>query len=93
MQATPDWRSCVQGADIVVEASRLTEPANVLVMPAIHFASISTNLLATIGGATMVGPLLMGLEYPIQIAPLSAQVSDIVISATMAAFDVLPSCD
>ena len=72
--------------------SRLTEPANVLVMPAIHSASISTNLLATIGGATMVGPLLMGLEYPIQIAPLSARVSDIVTFATMAAFDVLPSC-
>ncbi|MBL8549830.1 MAG: NADP-dependent malic enzyme [Hyphomonadaceae bacterium] len=79
-------------ARAVYPFSRLTEPANVLVMPAIHSASISTNLLATIGGATMIGPLLMGLEFPIQIAPLGARVSDIVTFATMAAFDVLPTC-
>jgi len=67
--------------------SRLSEPANVLVMPAIHSASISTGLLAEIGGATVIGPLLMGLEFPVQIAPLGATVSDIVTFATMAAFD------
>ena len=50
--------------------SRLSEPANVLVMPAIHSASISTSLLATAGGATVIGPVLTGLSQPIQIAPL-----------------------
>jgi malate dehydrogenase (oxaloacetate-decarboxylating)(NADP+) len=80
------------GAQGLYPFSRLTAPANVLVMPAIHSASISTNLLATLGGATVIGPLLLGLEAPVQIAPLGATVSDIVTSATMAAFDVLPSC-
>ncbi|MFZ4600893.1 MAG: NADP-dependent malic enzyme [Caulobacterales bacterium] len=67
--------------------SRLTEPANVLVMPAIHSASISTKLLAALGGATVVGPLLVGLEASIQICPLGATVSEIVTHATLAAFD------
>jgi malate dehydrogenase (oxaloacetate-decarboxylating)(NADP+) len=66
--------------------SRLSEPANVLVMPAIHSASISTSLLATAGGATVIGPVLTGLSKPIQIAPLGATVSDIVTFATVAAF-------
>jgi malate dehydrogenase (oxaloacetate-decarboxylating)(NADP+) len=72
--------------------SRLSEPANVLIMPAIHSASISTGLVATLGDATVIGPLLLGLDAPVQIAPLGAPVSDIVTSATMAAFDILPAC-
>jgi malate dehydrogenase (oxaloacetate-decarboxylating)(NADP+) len=66
--------------------SRLSEPANVLVMPAIHSASISTSLLATAGGATVIGPVLTGLSHPIQIAPLGGSVSDVVTYATLAAF-------
>ena len=68
--------------------SRLSEPANVLVMPAIHSASISTKLLATAGGAQVLGPLLIGLEKPVQICRLGATVSDIVMMATMAAYDI-----
>jgi malate dehydrogenase (oxaloacetate-decarboxylating)(NADP+) len=67
--------------------SRLSEPANVLIMPAIHSASISTNLLATLGGATVIGPVLVGLRAAVQIAPLGATVSDIVGFAAIAAFD------
>ena len=70
--------------------SRLTDVANVLIMPAMHSASISTKLLASLGGATVIGPLLVGLDAPIQIAPLGAPVSDIVTYATLAAFDVTP---
>jgi len=66
--------------------SRLSEPANVLVMPAIHSASISTSLLASAGGATVIGPILTGLANAIQIAPLGSAVSDIVTFATLAAF-------
>ncbi len=66
--------------------SRLSEPANVIVMPAIHSASISTSLLASAGGATVIGPILTGLSRPIQIAPLGGTVSDIVTFATVAAF-------
>jgi malate dehydrogenase (oxaloacetate-decarboxylating)(NADP+) len=70
--------------------SRLTEPANLLIMPAIHSASISTKLLATLGGATVIGPLLIGLEASVQIAPLNATVADIVTLAAMAAYDLSP---
>jgi malate dehydrogenase (oxaloacetate-decarboxylating)(NADP+) len=66
--------------------SRLSEPANVLVMPALHSASIATSLLTTAGGATVIGPVLTGLTKPIQIAPLGGTVSDIVSYATLAAF-------
>ena len=66
--------------------SRLTEAANVLVMPALHSSSIATSLLATAGGATVIGPVLTGLAKPIQIAPLGGAVSDIVTYATLAAF-------
>jgi malate dehydrogenase (oxaloacetate-decarboxylating)(NADP+) len=68
--------------------SRLTDVANILIMPAMHSASISTKLMGSLGGATVIGPLLVGLDAPVQIAPLGASVSDIVTYATMAAFDV-----
>jgi malate dehydrogenase (oxaloacetate-decarboxylating)(NADP+) len=66
--------------------SRLSEAANVLVMPALHSSSIATSLLATAGEANVVGPVLTGLSRPIQIAPLGGTVSDIVTYATLAAF-------
>ncbi len=66
--------------------SRLTDSANVLVMPAIHSASISTKLLDTVGGATVLGPFLTGLEKPVQICSLGATASEIVQMATLAAF-------
>ena len=68
--------------------SRLTGPANVLVMPAIHAASISTKLLESMSRATVIGPMLLGLEKPVQIASLGATAGDIVNLATIAAFDV-----
>ena len=46
---------------------RLSGPANVLIMPAIHSASISTRLVQAVGGATVIGPLLLGLERSVQI--------------------------
>jgi malate dehydrogenase (oxaloacetate-decarboxylating)(NADP+) len=67
---------------------RLTGPANVLVMPAIHSASISTKMLQEIGGATVIGPLLVGLEKSIQICPIGAKMSDIVNMAALAAYDI-----
>ncbi len=67
---------------------RLTGPANVLIMPAVHSAAISTKLVQELGGATVVGPMLLGLSKPVQIAPLSASVSQILTTATFAAYDV-----
>ena len=68
--------------------SRLSGPANVLVMPAIHSASIATKLLDALGGATVIGPMLLGLQKPVQIASFGASVADIVTLATLAAYDV-----
>ncbi|MCC6918238.1 MAG: NADP-dependent malic enzyme [Alphaproteobacteria bacterium] len=67
---------------------RLKGPANVLVMPAIHSASISTKMLQEIGGATVIGPLLVGLEKSVQICPIGAKMSDIVNMAALAAYDI-----
>ena len=67
---------------------RLTAPANVLVMPAAHSASISTKMLQQLGGITVVGPLLTGLAKPVQIASMSATATDIVNLAAIAAFDI-----
>jgi malate dehydrogenase (oxaloacetate-decarboxylating)(NADP+) len=67
---------------------RLTAPANVLVMPAAHSASISTKMLQQLGGVTVVGPLLTGLDKPVQVASMSATASDIVNLAAIAAYDI-----
>ncbi|MDG1417224.1 MAG: NADP-dependent malic enzyme, partial [Maricaulis sp.] len=64
--------------------SRLKGPANVLIMPAIHSASIATKLLRVSGGATVLGPMLLGFELPVQIARLGASVSDITTLAALA---------
>jgi malate dehydrogenase (oxaloacetate-decarboxylating)(NADP+) len=66
---------------------RLSGPANVLVMPAFHSASISTRMLQELGGATMVGPLLVGLNKPVQIVSLNSKDSDIVNMAAIAAYN------
>jgi len=67
---------------------RLSGPANVLVMPAFHSASISTKMLQELGGATVIGPILVGLDRPVQIVPLGAKDNQIVNMAALAAFNV-----
>jgi malate dehydrogenase (oxaloacetate-decarboxylating)(NADP+) len=67
---------------------RLSGPANVLIMPAFHSASISTKLLQELGGATVIGPMLVGLDRPVQIVPLSANDAQLVNMAALAAFNV-----
>ncbi len=67
---------------------RLTDTANVLIMPAFHSASISTKMLQELGGATVIGPLIVGLERPVQIVPLGARDSDIVNMAALASFNI-----
>jgi malate dehydrogenase (oxaloacetate-decarboxylating)(NADP+) len=66
---------------------RLKGPANVLVMPAFHSASISTKMLQELGGSTVIGPLLVGLDKPVQIASMGAKDSDIVNMAAIAAYN------
>jgi malate dehydrogenase (oxaloacetate-decarboxylating)(NADP+) len=66
---------------------RLTGPANVLIMPAIHSASISTKLVQELGEATVIGPVLLGMSKPVQICPLSASVTKILNMAIVAAYE------
>ncbi len=72
---------------------RLTDAANVMIMPAIHSASISTKLVQSLGGATVLGPVLLGLSRPVQICPLSASVTQILNMAMFAAYDVRATVD
>ena len=67
---------------------RLTDTANVLVMPAFHAASISTKMLKELGGATIIGPMLTGLTHSVQICPLGSMDADILNMAAIAAYHV-----
>jgi malate dehydrogenase (oxaloacetate-decarboxylating)(NADP+) len=65
--------------------SRLTAPANVLVVPARHSASISVKLMQEMAGATVIGPILTGIDKPVQIASTGSTASDILNMALLAA--------
>ena len=67
---------------------RLSGPANVLVMPARHSASISTKMLQQLEGTTVIGPILTGVEKPVQICSMGSTVSDILNMAVIAATEV-----
>jgi malate dehydrogenase (oxaloacetate-decarboxylating)(NADP+) len=67
---------------------RLSGPANVLVMPAYHSAAISTKMVQELGGSTVIGPLIVGLDKPVQIVSMAARDSDIVNMAALAAFNL-----
>jgi malate dehydrogenase (oxaloacetate-decarboxylating)(NADP+) len=67
--------------------SRLSGPANILVMPGLQSASISSKLLRELGGESVMGPYMLGLEHPVQIAPMTASASDLVMLAVLAAGD------
>lgn len=68
--------------------SRLTGPANILVVPARHSASISVKLMQEMGGATVIGPILTGLDQSIQICSTNATANDILNMAILAACKV-----
>ena len=66
--------------------SKIVGNANILIMPALHSAAISTKLMKVYGGAKLIGPLLIGLGLPIEVAPLRSSTSDILNLASIAAF-------
>jgi malate dehydrogenase (oxaloacetate-decarboxylating)(NADP+) len=68
---------------------RLKKPANVLIMPALHSASISSKLLQALGGGTVIGPVLTGLEKSVQIVQMGSTVSEILNMAAFAAVDAI----
>jgi malate dehydrogenase (oxaloacetate-decarboxylating)(NADP+) len=65
--------------------SRLTGPANVLVMPGLQTANISAKLLKELGGDAVIGPVLVGMQRQVQIAPMTATASDLVTLAVLGA--------
>ena len=60
--------------------------ANILIMPGQHSAAISYKMMKSLGGAKVIGPLLIGLAQPIEIAPLRSSTSDILNLACIAAY-------
>jgi malate dehydrogenase (oxaloacetate-decarboxylating)(NADP+) len=65
--------------------ARLSGPANVLIMPGLQSANISAKLLRELGGDSTIGPVLMGMEKSVQIAPMTATASELVTLAVLAA--------
>lgn len=68
---------------------RLKEPANVLVMPALHSAHIASNMLEELGNCTTIGPILCGAAKPVQIVQMDASVADIINLSAIAAIDAI----
>ena len=66
--------------------SKIVGNANILIMPALHSAAISTKLMKSFGDAKLIGPLLIGLDLPIEVAPLRSSTSDILNLASVAAY-------
>ena len=64
--------------------TRLTGPANILIMPGLQSANISAKLLRALGGESVLGPFLIGMSLPVQIAPMTATASDLVTLAVIA---------
>ena len=69
--------------------SRLTGPANVLVMPGLQTANISAKLLKELAGDSVIGPMLVGMAQPVQIASMTATASDLVTLAVLAAGQIV----
>ncbi|MDQ2877855.1 MAG: phosphate acyltransferase, partial [Pseudomonadota bacterium] len=65
--------------------ARLSGPANVLIMPGLQSANISAKLLRELGGDAVIGPMLVGMEKPVQVAPMTSTASELVTLAVLAA--------
>ena len=68
---------------------RLSGPANILIMPGLHSASISTQLLQELAGGVFIGPIINGFEHPVQIVQMGASASEILKIATFACMDAI----
>lgn len=68
---------------------RLSAPANVLIMPGLHSASISSKLLQELAGGVFIGPILNGFEHPVQIVQMGSSASDILKAAAFGSIDAI----
>ena len=69
--------------------SKIVGNANTLIMPSLHASAVSIKLLKELGGGKVIGPLLIGLAQPIEIAPLRSSSSEILNLASIAAYSCL----
>ncbi|MGB3472191.1 MAG: NADP-dependent malic enzyme [Erythrobacter sp.] len=69
--------------------SRLSGPANVLIMPGLQSANLSAKLLRELGANSTVGPMLLGMEKPVQIAPMTALAPDVLTLAVLTSAGVV----
>ena len=67
----------------------LSDDANILVMPGLHSANISYKLLQKLGGGSVIGPILIGGEYPIQIVQMGSTVNEITNAAIFSAYETM----
>jgi malate dehydrogenase (oxaloacetate-decarboxylating)(NADP+) len=68
---------------------RLSGPANVLIMPELHSASIATHLLQELAAGTFIGPIINGFEYPVQLVQMGSSASEILKIAAFAAIEAI----
>ena len=66
--------------------AQIVGKANILIMPGQHSAAISYKLMKSFGDAKVIGPLLIGLGLPIEIAPLRSSTSELINLASIAAY-------
>jgi malate dehydrogenase (oxaloacetate-decarboxylating)(NADP+) len=69
--------------------SRLSGPANVLIMPGLQSANLSAKLLRELGSNATIGPMLIGMGKPVQIVPMTASVPDVLTLAVLAGAGVV----
>ncbi len=69
--------------------SRLSGPANVLIMPGLQSANLSAKLLRELAGNATIGPMLIGMEKPVQIVPMTASAPDLLTLAVLASAGVV----
>jgi malate dehydrogenase (oxaloacetate-decarboxylating)(NADP+) len=66
---------------------KLSGPANILIMPGLHAASISSQLLQELSAGVFIGPILNGFEFPVQIVHMGSSASDLLKIAAFAAVE------
>ena len=88
-EMTPDVALDPELMKRIYPFSRLTAPANVLIMPGLNAATIAPELMHKLGNGTVIGPLLTGLSHSAQIVPINATVSNVVYISALAAYDAI----
>ena len=69
--------------------SRLSGPANVLIMPGLQSANLSAKLLRELGANTTIGPMLIGMEKPVQIVPMTAAAPDLLTLSVLSSAGIV----